>query len=388
MRKILRNSLLLIILYLALLSESAYAMYCADTGEPCTVSQAYDQIMAFVNTYPPAVWGVHHYTIKNNGSNELDLYVDDERTMWRYYSEGCASQPALNSGWSSSGGNGGSCQNTCAYGPAASADKQTAGGLTYYSMAGSSPTGASCTMSNDADNDGGILKKDDCVKQGNLTQCVTPDGHQCAVSSSGKKFCWAPNETGAKVDGNDGATKSPFGANIVPPDTKPSDGGNWQQSGQGTSSSSSGGATNNYNVNTWTSNGSGGGGKGDGSDNGGGGNGNGKGNGNGDDKGDGNDPAGKGVGDLYKPSGNTVDSVFSDFKSQIQGAPIFQSATSFLGGCSGGGQCPNETWDGGQYAGKFDLSQFCSGTLGSLMGFAGYVFLAAMSAVAFRWALL
>ncbi|WP_155393540.1 hypothetical protein [Xanthomonas albilineans] len=284
----------------------------------------------------------------------------------------CSAQPVLNSGWSSLG-NGASCQDGCAYGPATSAETQTAGGMTYYSMAGAAPTGKSCTM---GDGTGSGLTKDDCVKQGNLTQCMQPDGRLCAVSSSGKKFCWSATEAGTKVDGNEGATKSPVGANINPPNSKPPNGGDWEQSGWGTSSSSSGGTTNNDNVTTWQSSyGSQGSGSGSGD-------------GDGDDKGDGNDPAGKGVGDLYKPSGNTVDSVFSDFKSQIQGAPIFQSATSFLGGCSGGGQCPNETWDGGQYAGKFDLSQFCSGTLGSLMGFAGYVFLAAMSAVGFRWALL
>ena len=78
----------------------------------------------------------------------------------------------------------------------------------------------------------------------------------------------------------------------------------------------------------------------------------------------------------------------ADFKSAIEGAPILSKVKGFFGGCTGGGSCPNETWDGGQYAGKFDLSSLCSGVLLGLFQFAGFVFLAGMSVVALRWALL
>lgn len=250
----------------------------------------------------------------------------------------------------------------------------TVAGRTYFSLAGATPTGESCSY---GDGTGEALTQDQCVQQGSLTQCVKSDGKQCAVSSSGKQFCWSPGEAGTKSSGNEGATKSPASANINAPKAPPANGGDWQQAGQGTSSTTAGGNTTNYNVTSWTSSyGSEGNGGGDGD-----------GDGDGDGEGDGDGP-GSGVGDLYDPSDKTVESVFSDFKGKVQDAPIFKSATGFLGGCSGGGQCPNETWDGGVWAGKFDLSQLCSGALGTLMNFAGFVFLAAMGAVGFRWALL
>lgn len=291
-----------------------------------------------------------------------------------YYTQNsCASLPPLNSGWSSLG-NGASCQGGCSYGPATSSETTAFNGRTYFSLAGAAPTGGLCTV---GDGSGSTVSADDCTKQGNLTQCIKPDGRQCAKSSSGKEFCWSATEAGTKVSGNEGATKSPVGTNINAPNSKPSNGGDWQQSGQGTSSSTSGGNTTNYNITNWTSSyGSQGNGSGDGS-----------GDGEGDGDGDGDSP-GQGMGDFYQKSDKTVASVFADFKGKIGDAPLFKSATAFLGGCSGGGQCPNETWDGGEYAGKFDLSQLCSGALGTLMNFAGFVFLAAMGAVGFRWALL
>jgi hypothetical protein len=103
--------------------------------------------------------------------------------------------------------------------------------------------------------------------------------------------------------------------------------------------------------------------------------------------GDGGAP-GPTTGRLYKKSGKTVEKVVADFKSAIEGAPILSKVKGFFGGCTGGGSCPNETWDGGQYAGKFDLSSLCSGVLLGLFQFAGFVFLAGMSVVALRWALL
>jgi hypothetical protein len=285
----------------------------------------------------------------------------------------CSARSALTSGWSSLG-NGATCNAGCQYGPATSGERMTVAGMTYFSLGGAKPTGSTCAY---GDGTGEQVTADKCVQQGSLTQCIKSDGRQCAVASSGKQFCWSPGEAGTKSSGNEGATKSPASANINPPKTPPANGGDWQQTGQATSSTTSGGTTTNYNVTGWGSSygpqGSGGGGEGDGE---------------GEGDGDGYGSPGEGVGDIYDKSDKTVDSVFSEFKGKVQEAPIFKSATGFLGGCSGGGQCPNETWDGGMWAGKFDLSQLCAGALGTLMNYAGFVFLAAMGAVGFRWALL
>lgn len=120
---------------------------------------------------------------------------------------------------------------------------------------------------------------------------------------------------------------------------------------------------------------------------GGGGTGPGTGPGQGDGDGDG-DSAGPTTGRLYKKHGKTVAKVLAEFKASIEGAPIMSKVKGFFGDCAGGGSCPNATWDGGQYAGKFDLSSLCAGPLLSLFQFAGFVFLAGASIVALRWALL
>lgn len=103
--------------------------------------------------------------------------------------------------------------------------------------------------------------------------------------------------------------------------------------------------------------------------------------------GDGGAP-GPTTGRLYKKSGKTVQKVLADFKTAIEGAPILSKVKGFFGSCTGGGSCPTATWDGGQYAGKFDLGALCSGPLLQLFQYAGFVFLAGMGIVALRWALL
>ncbi|WP_152543260.1 attachment protein [Stenotrophomonas sp. RIT309] len=103
--------------------------------------------------------------------------------------------------------------------------------------------------------------------------------------------------------------------------------------------------------------------------------------------GDGGAP-GPTTGRLYKKSGKTVQKVLAEFKTAIEGAPILSKVKGFFGSCTGGGSCPTATWDGGQYAGKFDLGALCSGPLLQLFQYAGFVFLAGMGIVALRWALL
>jgi len=106
--------------------------------------------------------------------------------------------------------------------------------------------------------------------------------------------------------------------------------------------------------------------------------------------GEGGDGGGAGptTGRLYKKSGKTVAKVLAEFKAGIEGAPILSKVKGFFGTCTGGGSCPTATWDGGQYAGKFDLASLCSGPLLQLFQYAGFVFLAGMGVVALRWALL
>lgn len=133
----------------------------------------------------------------------------------------------------------------------------------------------------------------------------------------------------------------------------------------------------------------GGTGPGDG-DGGGTGPGDGDGGGTGPGPGEGGDGGGTGptTGRLYKKSGKTVQKVLAEFKTAIEGAPILSKVKGFFGSCTGGGSCPTATWDGGQYAGKFDLGSLCSGPLLQLFQYAGFVFLAGMGVVALRWALL
>lgn len=122
----------------------------------------------------------------------------------------------------------------------------------------------------------------------------------------------------------------------------------------------------------------------------GGGTGPGDGGGTGPGPGEGGDGGGAGptTGRLYKKSGKTVQKVLAEFKTAIEGAPILSKVKGFFGSCTGGGSCPTATWDGGQYAGKFDLGSLCSGPLLQLFQYAGFVFLAGMGVVALRWALL
>lgn len=289
----------------------------------------------------------------------------------------CSARPPLSGGWSAHGVGGG-CNTGCAYGPGTTSDVVNFSGKSYFSLAGASPTGGVCTYGEDI---GETVTENECAQVNDLTMCITPQGKHCAASSSGKLFCWEPGEAGTKVSQNEAATKAPATTQVKPPATPPKNNGDWQPSGSGTVTESKGGSTTTYNVVNYTSNygpsGSGGGAEGE-SGNGGGGD------GGGEDWG----TPGPGVGDVYQGTDKTVSSVFNAFHDTIKETPMMRSASAFFGGCNGGGQCPNETWDGGDFAGRFDLSQLCSGPLGTLLNYAGWVFLAAMGAVALRWSLL
>ncbi|WP_426933662.1 hypothetical protein [Xanthomonas arboricola] len=303
-----------------------------------------------------------------------------------YYGGSCASRPASTSGWSSLG-NGASCDNGCAMGPAASSDTYSAGGKTYFSLAGAKPTGATCTY---GDGTGQGVKDQDCVQSGTLTMCIRSDGKNCATASTGKQFCWSPGESGVKKadNNNQAATKSPENAAINAPKDAPSNGGDWQVTGQGTSSETKGGVTTNSNVTTFDSTyGKDGTGKGDGTGSGGGsGGGNGDGEGDGDD-GDGDDPGqGAPIGDLYTKSDKTVQSVVSNFATQVRATPFAGGITSFMTVPSGG-SCPVFTLGASKWWDAMTIDFHCSGSFLTFLRACGWVILAIAAYAAIRIAL-
>lgn len=90
---------------------------------------------------------------------------------------------------------------------------------------------------------------------GTLTQCVTQDGKSCAVSSTGKSFCWDPNERGTKTSGNEAATKTDAGKPPTMPPVPPKNGGEWENKGEANVSitNNTTNTTNNYTTNSWQS---------------------------------------------------------------------------------------------------------------------------------------
>ncbi len=166
-------------------------------------------------------------------------------------------------GFISAGSGGSLCFNGCAYndgGGVAVTQWSFSGGQTLNFNEGTAlrPTGAVC------DENSGESPNEICQTQGTLTQCLMKNGKSCAVSSSGKRFCWGADETGTKVSGNEAATKAPEGKPNNPPPMPPTNNGNWEQTGTGsTSITNNNGETKNYTTNNYTSssgsNGSGGG---------------------------------------------------------------------------------------------------------------------------------
>ncbi|UEQ17051.1 hypothetical protein [Xanthomonas phaseoli] len=291
----------------------------------------------------------------------------------------CAARPASTSGWSALG-NGASCNDGCAMGPATSADTFSAGGKTYFSLVGAKPTGATCSY---GDGTGQGVKDQDCVQSGTLTMCIRSDGKQCATASTGKQFCWSPGESGVKKadNNNQAATKSPENAAINAPKDAPSNGGDWKVTGQGTSSETRGGVTTNSNVTTFDSTyGKDGSGKGDGT-----GSGTDSGGGDGDgEEGDGDDPgAGAPMGDLYTKSDKTVESVVSKFAAQVRSTPIAGGIASFMTVPSGG-SCPVFTLGASKWWSAMTIDFHCSGTFLGFLRACGWVILAIAAYAAIR----
>lgn len=273
-------------------------------------------------------------------------------------------------------GSGTTCFNGCMYGaPVGEAQSQWSfsGGqtLTYVTGGSRVPTGAVCDASG---GEAPTHEGDYCATVGNLTQCLQEDGRHCAVSSSGKRFCWKPKETGTKVSGNEAATKSPQGVGINPPPVPPKNNGEWQQTGAGTASVSSGGTTNNYNITNNTSNygpdGAGGGAEGEGG-----------GEGEGDDDGFGD--AGAGVGTLYERTDKTVGSLVTEYYGHLTNTPFMYAITSFMH-AEGGGSCPTFTLPQSAYWKTAIFDAHCQGTFLEMLQAMGWVVLAMAAYLAIK----
>lgn len=224
-----------------------------------------------------------------------------------------------------------------------------------------------------------------------LTQCVTPDGKTCSQSSSGKLFCWQPDERGTKTSGNEAATKVGIGQTANPPPVPPKNGGDWQKTGEGSLSITDNrtNTTNNYTTNNWSSSygGAGSGAAGGGSaGEGNGGSGDGSGDDDGGGEGDGPGGPGAGVGSLYTGSGKTVAGVFGEFKARVGNSPLIAATRDFFTVNASGG-CPVFTVSAGAYWDAMTYEAHCSGDFLAALRSIGWVLMAIAALAAAYWAL-
>lgn len=331
-----------------------------------------------------------HYACTRSGSTTGCNGQPGQRYYYFPATQLCTAQPALAEGFYQVG-SGPLCHNGCAYGgggggtgnisgvtlnpgtPQETAVERTAGGHT--------PTGSTCVTSSQSPSP---ITQPVCSTVGTLTQCVRPDGKHCATASTGKQFCWSPSENGVKQEGNEGATKSPPSTEIKPPANPPPNGGDWQQTGQGSVTINNNGTTTTTTVTNWSSSygnqGTGGGStNGDGTENG---NGSGDGDGDGDGNGPGT-PTGESLGDLYTPTDKTVESVFENFWNAAQTTAVFNQINAFFGNCGYGGACPSLTYEN-EYMGRLSFTQLCDGTMADILTFGGFVVLALGAFAGFR----
>ncbi|WFC43781.1 hypothetical protein [Pseudoxanthomonas sp. SE1] len=311
---------------------------------------------------------------------------------------GCNSKPPMtNVRFQVAGGIAGSaCSGGCEYivdlqsgsGPAG---LTTIGGVQFYRAPSMVPSGSTCTNGNQPiTND-----SEACATQGNLTQCVKPDGQHCATASSGKQFCWQPGENGIKASGNDAATKSPDGTTPKPPPLPPNNGGEWTQTGQSTVTTTINDTTQTSNVTGWQSSygsqgqgANGNGASGEGNSGSGSGSGLGNGNGNGDDEGDDDGPGspGAGVDDLYTPTDKTIASVFAAFKARVGESPLVDAIDGFFTVNASGG-CATWTVPASEYWDSMTWDKHCSGDMLSSLQAIGFVLMAIAAFLAAIWAL-
>lgn len=116
---------------------------------------------------------------------------------------------------------------------------QQQGGVTLYGMTGRSYTGGMCSpqkIDANAEVDAKAEKDEstkpkpqECTALGSgQTGCLKSNGDYCATASTGKTFCWTPQETGSKTDGESAQVKGKKGDAVTPPNVA-IDGKEWQR---------------------------------------------------------------------------------------------------------------------------------------------------------------
>jgi len=111
------------------------------------------------------------------------------------------------------------------------------GGVMLYGRRNASYTGDICQSQATGDAIDTRENKDEQPKPsepectalgGGQTACHKPNGEYCATASTGKTFCWQPQEAGKKVDGSDAQVKSKTGEPVTPPSVSIED-KDWQR---------------------------------------------------------------------------------------------------------------------------------------------------------------
>ncbi|MCC8444854.1 A coat protein [Xanthomonas translucens pv. translucens] len=112
------------------------------------------------------------------------------------------------------------------------------GGVNIYGMRDRTYNGQICNASKPSNDisqvqsdkvDANKPKAPECMAlESGQTACIKTNGDYCATASTGKTFCWAPQETGKKADGTEAQVKSPKGEPVTPPSTTISD-QEWQR---------------------------------------------------------------------------------------------------------------------------------------------------------------
>lgn len=385
--------------WLAMPSE-AKAAECSSVSVGCDQGAAYSACYAAganAMTQLPDLRRNPDCIPKTSGSNKYYQCVFDTRPSktaeWQIQAGGCGNfwyGGLCSSRELAPGGSGalfvgtatatGVCSNGCWYASTSTTTSTKLGGAgRVISSKGLTPDGSTCAVASP------VAQNEQCLQDGTLTQCVKSDGSHCAQASNGTQFCWKNNEAGVKVapNGNEAATKSPEGAGINAPRTPPKNGGDWQVVGQSSTGITNNNTTNNYNTTNYQStygpSGSGGSSGGSGGD---GGSGDG-----GDDGGDdgGNDPGGvgSGVGDLYTPSGLSMQGILGPYYQQVMAVPIVAGLTHFMG-VQGGGSCPVFTVEATQYWSAMSFSAHCSGEILGYLRACGWVIFAMAAYIAVR----
>ena len=260
-------------------------------------------------------------------------------------------------------------------------------GATMYCSASSwRPTGQACTGT-DKPKDTYDPTKPVCASMegGSASECVKPSGEHCVVGARGTTLCWSPGETGPRTtaDGKEGATRTVAPEAPTPPPNMKA------PVPDGSSNTKIGGTT--YNTTNYNGGGTtggqanvGGGGTDGGAGGGTGGAGTGTGTGDADKTGAG--APGGGPGDLYTVSGDTVASSYAEFRSRVEGAPIASAGSGFFTAPQGGG-CPTWTLPATEWYATMTFDAHCGGAFGAILGYCGYLVLAAAAFAAFRIAI-